>query len=195
MIYGYMRVSTTKRDDEGQFVQSFDLQRNALLDAGVSESNIFEDRISGVKSSRPGLDALMKTVQAGDTILIWKLDRLGRSVRNLTEIAETCKASGVGIRSIQDGIDTCGNLGGFLLNILAAMAELERENIRDRVTAGMTAAKRNGKHLGRLPKLSPSAREDVISSVAAGSSALELARRYRVSRSTIYQIINTAQTP
>lgn len=195
MIYGYMRVSTTKRDDGGQFVQSFDLQRDALLEAGISESNIFKDRISGAKSSRPGLDELMATAQAGDTILVWKLDRLGRNARNLLEIAETCKASGIGIRSLQDGIDTSGKFGSFLLTILAAVAELERENIRERVTAGMASAKRNGKHLGRRPKLSPSAREDVILSVAEGTSVLELARRYRVNRSTIYDILGTAQTP
>jgi len=191
-MYGYMRVSTTKRDDDGEFVQSFELQRNALLGAGVLENNIFEDRISGAKAKRIGLDALLSTVKEGDTILVWKLDRLGRNARHLLEIAEQMKARGVTIRSLVDGLDTSGKFGGFLLTMLAAVAELERENISERVTAGMSAASRQGITLGRRPKLSPSARQDVIDSVAAGKSVTEIARRYRVNRSTIYEMLKKA---
>lgn len=139
MIYGYCRVSTHKKDkDTGKFVQTTDLQRGALISAGVVPKNIYEDRISGTTTNRPGLDELLKHLQNGDTIMVWKLDRLGRSTRNLLELAENLKQRGVNIRSIQDGIDTSGKFGGFLLTILGACAELERENIRERVVAGIS---------------------------------------------------------
>lgn len=191
-MYGYMRVSTTKRDDDGEFVQSFTIQHTALLGAGVREENIFRDRISGAKAKRPGLDALLSVVKSGDVILVWKLDRLGRNARHLLEIAEQMKERGVTIRSLVDGLDTSGKFGGFLLTMLAAVAELERENISERVTAGMSAARRSGVRLGRKNKLSPSARQDVIDSIASGKSVSEIARRYRVNRSTIYEMLKKA---
>jgi len=190
MKYGYCRVSTHKKDENGEFVQTTDLQRDALLDAGVLPDNLYEDRISGKTKDRPGLDALISVLKSGDELLVWKLDRLGRSVRNLLEVAETLKERGVSIRSLQDGIDTRGPFGGFLLTILGAVAELERETISERVTAGMSVAKRQGRHVGRKPKLSSLARADVLDSVRAGVSVSELSRRYRVARSTIYDIIN-----
>lgn len=149
MKYGYARVSTTKKDENGAFIQSTDLQRNALVDAGVDPSRIYEDRASGISRKRPGLDALLDAVQSGDEVLIWKLDRLGRSARDLLDIAERLKAQGVTIRSIMDGIDTSGTLGGFILTILSAVAELERENIRERVTAGIAASRAAGGRIGR----------------------------------------------
>lgn len=192
MIYGYCRVSTHKKDEKGEYIQSTDLQRDALLSAGVSAENIYEDRISGTTKNRPGLDALLSAVSPGDSVIVWKLDRLGRSAKNLLEIAETLKKKGVSIRSIQDGIDTSGSLGHFLLTILSAVAELERENISERVTAGMATAKRQGKKMGRRSKLSPSARENILDSFRAGVSVSELARRYRVARSTIYDAIEAS---
>lgn len=192
MKYGYCRVSTSKKDAAGQFVQTTDLQRDALMDAGISASHIYEDRISGKAKDRPGLSALLDVVQSGDEVVVWKLDRLGRSVRNLLEVAETLKERGVSIRSLTDGIDTKGPLGGFLLTILGAVAELERETISERVTAGMATAKRSGVTLGRRMKLSPSAREDVLESVRNGVSVMELARRYRVDRSTIYDVVRSS---
>lgn len=192
MKYGYCRVSTSKKDASGQFVQTTDLQRDALMDAGISASHIYEDRISGKAKDRPGLSALLDVVQSGDEVIVWKLDRLGRSVRNLLEVAETLKERGVSIRSLTDGIDTKGPLGGFLLTILGAVAELERETISERVTAGMATAKRSGVMLGRRSKLSPSAREDVLESARNGVSVMELARRYRVDRSTIYDVVRSS---
>lgn len=149
MKYGYARVSTTKRDENGAFIQSTALQVDALVDAGVARENIYEDRASGVSKKRPGLDAMLDAVQSGDEVLIWKLDRLGRSARDLLDIAERLKEGGVTIRSLQDGIDTAGSLGGFILTILSAVAELERENIRERVTAGIAASRAAGGRIGR----------------------------------------------
>jgi len=190
MKYGYMRVSTSKKDKEGEFVQVFDLQRDALMREGVD--HIFEDRASGVRQDRPGLASLLDTVRDGDTILVWKLDRLGRSARHLLEVAETMKAKGVRIRSIQDGIDTGGDLGEFLLTILSAVAQLERRNISERVTAGIASSRADGGRIGRKKALSPAARRDVLESVRTGVSASELARRYRVNRATIYRVLNNA---
>lgn len=189
MIFGYCRVSTSKKDSDGQFIQSTELQRDSLISAGVKPENIYEDRASGKTKDRPSLNELLSIVQKGDVVLVWKLDRLGRSVRNLLEVAENLKEKGVTIRSITDGIDTGGALGGFLLTILGAVAELERETISERVSAGMATAKRGGVKLGRKLKLSPSARNDVLDSVRNGVPVSELARRYRVDRSTIYDVI------
>lgn len=190
MIYGYMRVSTAKKTEDGSFVQTFDLQRAALIEAGIEPENIFTDRISGVKATRPGLTKLLEKVKEGDGVVVWKLDRLGRSARNLLEIAEALKAKGVSIRSLMDGIDTSGKFGQFLLTILAAVAELERENISERVTAGIAASVRRGGRIGRKKALSPAAREDVLSSAARGITISQLAKRYRVSRKTIYNTIS-----
>lgn len=189
MKYGYARVSTTKKDENGEFIQTTDLQKDALIGAGVDQSNIFEDRASGVSKSRPGLDALLSAVETGDQVLIWKLDRLGRSARDLLNIAERLKDQGVTIRSIMDGIDTSGSLGGFILAILAAVAELERENIRERVTAGIAASRANGGRIGRRKALSPTAREEAAKAAAEGESIASIARRYRVDRATVHRAI------
>jgi len=183
MKYGYARVSTSE--------QNISMQREALSSAGAVQ--IFEDEgISGTLAKRPGLDALLDTVQSGDVVLVWKLDRLGRSARNLLELAELLKSKGVSIRSLQDGIDTSGPLGGFLLAILGAVGELERETIRERVKAGMSAGRRRGEHQGRKPKLNIHARRDVIDSVAHGLPVKELARRYSVNVATIYRLLADA---
>lgn len=192
MKYGYARVSTTKRDENGAFIQSTALQVDALVDAGVARENIFEDRASGVSRKRPGLDAMLDAVQSGDEVLIWKLDRLGRSARDLLDIAERLKEGGVTIRSLQDGIDTAGSLGGFILTILSAVAELERENIRERVTAGIAASRAAGGRIGRKKALSLGAREEAARAVAGGESVASVARRYKVDRATVHRAIKEA---
>jgi len=184
MIYGYARVSTSD--------QNIEMQIEALSGAGAIE--IFEDEgVSGTLAKRPGLDALLDVVRSGDVVLVWKLDRLGRSARNLLELAELLKSKGVSIRSLQDGIDTSGPLGGFLLTILGAVGELERETIRERVKAGMQAGRRRGEHQGRKPKLNVHARQDVIDSVAHGATVKDLARRYDVNVATIYRVLDEAR--
>ncbi|MBV1838455.1 recombinase family protein [Acetobacter estunensis] len=193
MIYGYCRVSTHKKDkDTGEYVQTTDLQRDALVSAGVSADNIYEDRISGTTANRPGLDELLTKVQAGDEIIIWKLDRLGRSARNLLELAENLKQRGVNIRSLQDGINTGGKLGGFLLTILGAVAQLERENIRDRVTAGIATSLANGGRIGRKKALNSYARKEVVDLFLKGKTVTELSRTFSVGRATIQRTLSNA---
>lgn len=189
MIYGYVRVSTSKKDESGAFVQTFDLQRDALVErGGVLPENIYEDRISGAAESRPGLDALLSVVKEGDSIVVWKLDRLGRNARHLLQIAEDLKARDVALRSVIDGIDTSGNMGGFILKILAAVAELERETISERVTAGIAASVRSGGRIGRLPALSPYQSKEVARRLGDGESATQIARDFRISRQAVYNI-------
>lgn len=108
MIYGYARVSTPD--------QKLNYQTGALVSAGA-ETMFSDEGISGAKASRPGLDAMLDGVRPGDVVMVWRLDRLGRSVRHLLELAETLKAQGVTIRSLNDGVDTSGKMGGFLLTI------------------------------------------------------------------------------
>jgi len=145
MTIGYARVST----DE----QSLDLQIQALGAAGCAR--IFRDRgISGAARERPGLKRALAAVSEGDVLVVWKLDRLGRSLPHLVEVIDTLRGRGVGFRSLQEQIDTTSAGGRFYLHILAALAEFEREMISERTRAGMAAARRAGKPIGRPRKLS-----------------------------------------
>ena len=130
MLIGYARVSTQD--------QSMDLQKDALTKAGCKE--VFEDIISGSKSEREGLDKLLKYVRPGDTIVVWKLDRLGRSLKHLIELIQMFNDRGIGFKSIQENIDTTTASGKLFLHIFGALAEFERELIRERTLAGLKAA-------------------------------------------------------
>lgn len=191
MKYGYCRVSTHKKDkDTGEFVQTVDLQKEALERDGVSPENIYQDRISGSISDRPGLNELLGKLSSGDVLVVWKLDRLGRSVRDLLEIAEKLKVRGVTIKSLQDGIDSSGAFGGFLLAILGAVAEFERETIRERVRAGIASSRRAGGRIGRLPKLNGHAKQNIIDNFCEGMTVSKLSKIHGVSRGTIYNVIH-----
>lgn len=190
MLYGYCRVSTNKKDKEtGEYIQTTDLQKEALLSRGVLPENIFEDRISGTTKEREGLNELLSKVQFGDSVLVWKLDRLGRSTINLLELAKNLSGRGVNIISIQDGIDTSGKFGEFLLTILGACAELERENIRERVTAGIATSVANGGRIGRKKALNTYARKEVIQQFLSGKSITQISRMFNVGRSTIHRTL------
>ncbi|CET64149.1 site-specific recombinase [Salmonella enterica subsp. enterica serovar Typhi] len=129
MLIGYVRVSTND--------QNTDLQRNALSCAGCER--IFEDKISGTKSDRPGLKKLLRTLSAGDTLVVWKLDRLGRSMRHLVTLIEELRQRGVNFRSLTDSIDTSTPMGRFFFHVMGALAEMERELIVERTRANGAA--------------------------------------------------------
>jgi len=144
MNVGYARVSTEE--------QNLDLQLQALEAAGCVK--IFKDHgLSGAARARPGLASALAHVKDNDVLVVWKLDRLGRSLSHLVEVIDALRQAGVGFRSLQEQIDTTSAGGRFYLHILAALAEFEREMISERTKAGMAAARRNGKHIGRPRKL------------------------------------------
>ncbi|MDE7547463.1 recombinase family protein [Acetobacter fabarum] len=183
MIYGYARVSTSDQN-EG-------MQVDALKGAGCSE--IFTDKASGAKTSRPALDKMLPLLKDGDTLVIWKLDRLGRSTIHLFNLLEDLKSKGVAVRSIMEGIDTSGSLGRFLCTILAGVAELERENIKQRVNAGLAKAKRDGVRLGRKERFNAKDKALIKRLHTLGDSYTKLSRQFSASRSTIWEIVNSEE--
>lgn len=149
MLIGYMRVSTAD--------QSTDLQRDALVAAGVAERDIYLDKASGKKDDRPGLDACMKALRAGDTLLVWKLDRLGRSLGHLVSTVQQLADRQVAFKVLTGqgaNLDTGTASGKLVFGIFAALAEFERELISERTRAGLAAARARGRKGGRKPKLS-----------------------------------------
>ena len=162
MLIGYVRVSTND--------QNTDLQRNALNCAGCER--IFEDKISGTKSDRPGLKKLLRTLSAGDTLVVWKLDRLGRSMRHLVTLIEELRQRGVNFRSLTDSIDTSTPMGRFFFHVMGALAEMERELIVERTRAGLAAARAKGRVGGRRPKLTTEQWAQVGRLLEAGESRL-----------------------
>jgi DNA invertase Pin-like site-specific DNA recombinase len=150
MLIGYMRVS--KADGS----QSLDLQRDALIAAGVQPRRLYEDQVTGKAERRPGLDQCLKALRTGDTLVVWKLDRLGRDLRHLVNLVHELTARDVGFRVLTGegaAIDTTTPSGKLVFGILAALAEFERELIRERTIAGLAAARARGRAGGRKPKM------------------------------------------
>ncbi len=151
MLIGYARVS--KADGS----QSLDLQRDALIAAGVAPEAIYEDQASGKRDSRPGLDACLKALRAEDTLVVWKLDRLGRDLRHLVNVVQELSDREIGLRILAGRgaqIDTTTPAGRLVCGIFAALAEFERELIRERTVAGLAAARARGRRGGRKFALS-----------------------------------------
>jgi DNA invertase Pin-like site-specific DNA recombinase len=143
-LVGYARVSTGQQD--------LNLQLDALRKQGVPKELIFTDKISGAKHERPGLDACLKELRPGDVLLVWRLDRLGRSVRHLVTLIDELKEKGVGFRSVCDGaIDTTTPSGELIFHVFSALAQFERRLIQERTNAGLAAARARGRVGGRPP--------------------------------------------
>ena len=177
MLVGYVRVSTNE--------QNTALQRNALESAGCEL--IFEDKISGKTSERPGLKKVLKTLTAGDTLVVWKLDRLGRSMRHLVTLIEELRVSGINFRSLTDSIDTSTPMGRFFFHVMGALAEMERELIVERTRAGLAAAREQGRVGGRRPKLTPEQWAQAGRLIDAGESRQRVAIIYDVAISSLYR--------
>jgi DNA invertase Pin-like site-specific DNA recombinase len=180
MLVGYARVSTED--------QNLDLQKDALAKAGCER--IWEDRASGARDDRPGLAAALSHAREGDCLVVWRLDRLGRSLRSLIDFTEELRERGVEFRSLTEGIDTTTPAGRFYFHILGALAQMERELVRERTVAGLAAARARGRKGGRKPKLSAKqvahARkllEDPYTTIK------EVAASMGVNRSTIYRAL------
>lgn len=143
-LVGYARVSTAE--------QELDMQLDALRDAGCDKQMVFVDKASGVKSDRPGLEQALDTVVNGDTLVVWRLDRLGRSMQHLVTVVQELNDRGVGFRSLCDGvIDTSTASGQLIFGIFASLAQFERSLIVERTNAGLAAARARGKVGGRKP--------------------------------------------
>ncbi len=181
-LVGYARVST----DE----QTTALQLDALRAAGCAA--IHEDSASGASRSRPGLSGAIEDLRAGDTLVVWRLDRLGRSLRDLLDISEMLRNRDVALRSLTDHIDTGTAAGRMLYAVLGAVAQFERDVLRERTVAGMRAAKSRGEHIGRPSALTPLRVREAKKMLNRGESPNHVARVLRVGRSTLYRAIAAA---
>jgi len=184
MLVGYMRVSTA---DERQ---SVDLQRDALVAAGVDERHLHQDRASGAKDDRPGLMACLADLRHGDILIVWKLDRLGRSLSHLLTVITDLKNRGVAFRSITEQMDTTTPHGEFLFNVFGSLAQFERALIRERVNAGLAAAKRRGRVGGRPRSLDDEQIEQIVAALDGGASKASVCRAFKVPRSTLLNNLN-----
>jgi DNA invertase Pin-like site-specific DNA recombinase len=186
-LLGYLRVSTKE--------QKLDLQRDALLAAGVDARRLYEDIASGAKQARPGLAACLKALQPGNTLLVWRLDRLGRTLLHLLEILQDLTERGVALR-VLDGLGTDLNLatsqGKLFVQMLGAFAEFERNLIRERVVAGLVAARARGHKGGRRPKLSPKEQQTARDMARAEIPITTIAKTLSCSRHTVYSAIRQA---
>ena len=180
---GYARVSTNGQD--------FDLQLKDLRAVGCK--NIFTDKVSGTKSRRPGLDACLNDLKKGDTLVVWRLDRLGRSMQHLVSLITDLKARGIGFRSLRDGaINTTTASGELVFGIFAALAQFEGELIRERTRAGLSVARAHGRTGGRKPvevddprvRLAKKMYED------RSLSAKEICLSLNISRATYYRYLS-----
>lgn len=182
---GYARVSTEE--------QNLDLQRNALKAAGCE--TVFEDRVSGMALRRSGLDQALGRLGDGDILVVWRLDRLGRSLPHLIETIHLIGDKGAGFRSVTENIDTTTAGGRLYFHMMGALAEFERALIIERTRAGMKAAKARGVEVGRKRVLTPSQISHARQLVEQGESPSSVARSMKVGRSTLYRALtfSTAQ--
>jgi DNA invertase Pin-like site-specific DNA recombinase len=165
--------------------QTTDLQRDALVAAGVDQRNIYEDRASGAKDDRPGLKVCLDYLREGDILVVWRLDRLGRSLSHLIEVITGLKSRGIGFRSLNETIDTTNATGELLFHMFGALAQYERALIRERVLAGIRAAERRGRRGGRPQVLDHEKIEAARELLAGGRSISVAARALSVPRSTL----------
>jgi DNA invertase Pin-like site-specific DNA recombinase len=180
-----MRISST----DGKR-QNTDLQLDALLKYNVDKRNIYEDLASGSKDNRKGLLEALKYLQKGDTLVVWKLDRLGRSLSHLVKLINELKEREVEFCSLTEGINTSTVSGQLQFNIFASLAEFERSLIQERVNAGLESARRRGRRGGRPKVLDQEKIDHIIESLNDGMSKAALCRNFNVKRSTLIDTLN-----
>jgi DNA invertase Pin-like site-specific DNA recombinase len=177
MLIGYARVST---DD-----QNLDLQRDALEAAKCER--VYQDKMSGSKTTRPGLDEALSQLRPEDVFVIWKLDRLGRSVKGLVDFVAELESRGVQFKSLTDGIDTTTPTGRFFFHVMASLAQMERELIAERTRAGLDAARKRGRVGGRKRAMTQSKLESAQRLLKDGMPPKEVAENLGVSVPTLYR--------
>lgn len=181
-LVGYARVSTAEQDTA--------LQLDALRAAGCDP--FFEDRASGAKADRPGLAEALGYVRPGDALVVWKLDRLGRSMAHLIDTVRRLEAKGVGFRSLTEGVDTTTPGGTLIFHLFGALAQFERDLIRERTRAGLKAAEARGRKGGRKPTVTTDKLARARLLIAGGLTVREAAARLKVGKSTLYNALGTS---
>jgi DNA invertase Pin-like site-specific DNA recombinase len=176
---GYARVSTQDQDVA--------LQRDALTAAECER--IFEDQASGARTDRPGLAAALSYVRSGDVLVVWKLDRLGRSLPHLIETVTGLEARGIGFRSLTEAIDTTTSGGRLIFHIFGALGQFERDLIRERTRAGLAAAVTRGRRGGRKPVITAEKLRRARTLIAQGLTVREAAARIKVGKTVLYKAL------
>jgi DNA invertase Pin-like site-specific DNA recombinase len=185
MLIGYARVSTHD--------QTLNLQLDRLKEAGCTR--IFEDHISGIKAERPGLQDAMSHLRAGDTLVVWRLDRLGCSLRHLIDTIMGLEAQGIGFRSLQENIDTTSPGGKLIFHVFGALAEFERDLIRERTQAGLEAARSRGRVGGRPKALSNKGKAEMARRTYADkhNSVSEICKTLGITRMTLWRYVRAGE--
>ena len=183
MKFGYARVSTSD--------QKFSLQIDALKEAGCEK--IFKEKVSGSKTKRIELERLLDQMKSGDELVIWKLDRLGRSLPHLISIVQELMDREIGLKSLNDPIDTTSSQGRFIFNLFASLAEFEREIIRERTLAGLKSARARGRKGGRKPGLSDNAEKTAMAAEILYKEKVlsvdEVCSKLSISKPTLYKYL------
>ncbi|KPV54042.1 hypothetical protein SE17_06100 [Kouleothrix aurantiaca] len=189
MTIGYARVSTQE--------QTLDLQKDALTKAGCEE--IYFDTMSGAKAERPGLQEALSYMRQGDVLVVWKLDRLGRSLKNLIELVTKLDARDIGFRSVTENIDTTTSSGRLIFHFFGALAEFERDLIRERTQAGLAAARARGRKGGRPRAKGLNDQKKLAMALALyndkRNSVKDICRTFDVSRATFYRSLSRIEMP
>jgi DNA invertase Pin-like site-specific DNA recombinase len=183
-LLGYARVSTAEQDPA--------LQRDALTSAGCAR--LWVDVASGSRDDRPQLAAVLEQLLPGDTLVVWRLDRLGRSLRHLIDTVTALDERGVGFRSLQESIDTTTSGGRLVFHLFGALAEFERDLIRDRTIAGLEAARQRGRRGGRPSAMTPAKRRQAERMYADKTPVTEIAAVLGVGRATVYRSLTGGAT-
>ena len=178
-LIGYARISTTE--------QKLEPQVDALKAAGCE--TVFEDVISGAKAERPGLNNALAFLRKGDTLLVWKIDRLGRSMKHLVETVTDLGDRGVGFKSLTEGVDTTTTGGTLVFHLFGALAEFERDLIVERTQAGLKAAATRGRKGGRKPVVTLKKLEQAKAHISDGLTVREAAARLKISKTSLYNAL------
>jgi DNA invertase Pin-like site-specific DNA recombinase len=185
MLIGYARISISD--------QNLNLQMDALQLAGCEK--IYSDRISGAKAARPGLSLALEVARTGDVLVVWRLDRLGRSLKDLIEIMSTLDERGIGLQSLQESISTTNNSGRLIFHLFGALAEFERNLISERTTAGLIAARSRGHTGGRPKALDPVKRQLAVKLYTERQhTIIEICKLMGISKPTLYNYIAEIKT-